>query len=92
MYRVIDTISYNKRWTDRYPHLVERGDGLLAILEPTEINAAPDICGRTVSVHKPNGERLDLIVDFVEAPHAVVGLFFKGASSEDIPRESRICW
>jgi len=92
MYRVVDTISYQEGWTHRYPEAANRGEGLLAILDPNEIREPPDIHGCAVSIHRPDGSVADIIADGSEARHSVVAIFFKGVTSEDIPRGSHLEW
>ena len=92
MYKVIDTISYSNSWIDRYPELAERGEGVLAILEPSQIKLAPDIRGLAVMIHKPNGETSRVVATDSSSHHSVVGIFFKGVSAEEIPRGSELEW
>ena len=88
----MDTIAHRDSWIHRYPHLAERGEGLLIILDPAEVREAPDIQDRVVNVRKPDGSASQYVVASAETHHSVVGLFFKGVSSEDIPRGSLIEW
>ena len=92
MYKVIDIISYSKGLIDRYPELAERGEGVLAILEPSQITLAPDIRGLAVLIHKPSGEISRIVATDSLAPHSVVGIFFKDVSAEEIPRGSELEW
>jgi hypothetical protein len=92
MYRVMDAIELKDSWTFRMPELAGRGEGILAILDPTEISVAPAISGQTVTVRRPDGTVAQLTAAEVEAPHSVVGLFFKGAVPADIPRGSFLEW
>jgi hypothetical protein len=92
MYKVIDTTSYANGWVYRYPELAERGEGVMAILEPNQIKLAPDIQGLVVTVHTPNGETLQLVATDSSAHHSVVGIFFGGVSAEKTPRGSEIEW
>jgi hypothetical protein len=92
VYRVIDTIAYSNDLLRRYPQFTERGEGLLVILDPEEIKEPPAIKGQAVTVQRPDGSVARLIVDDVECPHLAVGLFFKSASKESIPRGTLIDW
>ena len=92
MYRVIDIISYNETWTHRYPHLAKLGSGVMVLLDPEQIKAAPDLCGRTVWVQTANGDRVERVVDSVEIHGSVVGLFFGGVTQNEIPAHSHIDW
>jgi hypothetical protein len=92
MYRVIDIISYNETWTFRYPHLAKRGNGLMVLLDPEQINEAPDLSGRAVWVESVNGDRVELVVDDVEVHGSVVGLFFRGVTPNEIRPHSHIDW
>ncbi len=92
MYQVIDTIYYQRSWTHRYPHLAKLGDGVMAILEPSQIGEPPDIKGRTITIHQPNGGITHLVAIHAEAHHSVVGIFFEGISAEEIPVGSQLEW
>jgi hypothetical protein len=92
MYRVIDTISYQSSWIHRYPELAKRGEGVMAILEPNQIGERPEVKGRTVRVHRPDGDISELVATKAEEHHSVVGIFFSGISAEEIPRGSEIEW
>jgi hypothetical protein len=92
MYQVMDTITYRRSWTHRYPEFAARGDGVMALLEPSQINEPPEIQGRTVTVHKPDGNVSQLIAAGSEAHRSVVGIFFSGVSADEIPRGSLIEW
>ncbi len=92
MYQVIDTIDYRNSWIHRYPEWLERGEGVLAILDPNQIEVAPEICGRTVTVYKPDGKIARFVANSSEKPHSMVGIFFKSIFSEEIPRGSKIEW
>ena len=92
MYQVIDTISYRSSWTHRYPKLAERGDGVMAILEPSQISEPPEVRGRGVTVRKPDGKVSQLVAADSEAHHSVVGIFFSGISADEIPRGSLLEW
>jgi hypothetical protein len=92
MYRVIDTIHYRDSWTHRYPELAQRGEGVMAILEPSQIKEPPDIQGRTVAIHKPDGNISRFVAADAEVHHSVVGIFFRGISAEEIPLGSQLEW
>ena len=91
-YRVIDTIQFKSSWIHRYQEFEARGEGLMAILDPDQIQVAPEIAGHTVEIWKPDGSISQLVALTAEAPHSVVGVFFKGASSEDIPQGAELQW
>ena len=92
MYQVIDTISYRDSWSHRYREFAKRGEGLMAILEPSQINQLPEIKGRTVTIHKPDGNISQLVATDSEGHHSVIGIFFSGMSADDIPRGSQLEW
>jgi hypothetical protein len=92
MYQVIDTISFRHSWTHRYPEFAERGEGVMAILEPSQIKDPPEIRGRIVTIHKPDGATSQLVATDSEGHHSVVGIFFGGVSAEEIPRGSQLEW
>jgi hypothetical protein len=92
MYRVIDTICYRGSWIHRYPELAERGEGLMAILDPDQISEPPEIGGQTVMVRRPDGGTDELVVTGSEVHHSVVGIFFKDVSSDALPPGSQIMW
>ncbi len=92
MYQVIDIINYRGSWTHRYPELAERGDGVMVILEPSQIKEPPEIQGRTVTIHKPDGNLSQLVATHAEVHHSVVGIFFRGISAVEIPRGSQLEW
>jgi hypothetical protein len=92
MYQVVDTISYRSSWTLRYPDFAERGEGVMAILEPSQIKEPPEIQGRTITIIKPDGNTSQLVATDSEAHHSVVGIFFRGVSAEEIPRGSQLEW
>lgn len=92
MYKVIDTITYKKSWTHRYPELLSRGEGVMVILDPTGIREAPKIQGHIVTIRQPDGSVAQFTVTSTEAHHSVVGLFFQGIEAEDVPPGSQIEW
>jgi len=90
--RVIDTIDLSPSWTHRYPELEARGEGVMAVLDPEQIKSAPEIEGRTIVITRPDGSVRQLVATTVEVHHSVVGIFFKGASSDDVPRGAELEW
>jgi hypothetical protein len=92
MYRVIDTIIYNETSMQRFPDIAWRGEGLLAILDPDQIQELPDISGRPVSILRPDGSWIDLVAASSEVRNSVVAIFFEGASRGDIPPGSQFKW
>ena len=92
MYQVIDTICYRHGWTHRYPELTHRGEGVMAILEPSQIREPPEVQGRTVTVRKPDGSLSQIVATDSEAHHSVVAIFFSGISADEIPCGSQIEW
>lgn len=92
MYQVIDTISFRDSWIHRYPDFAKLGEGVMAILEPSQISEPPEVRGRTLTVRKPNGDLSRLVATDADAHHSVVGIFFGGVSAEEIPRGSHLEW
>lgn len=92
MYRVIDTIEHRATWTFRYPELARRGDGVLVVLDPEQINTPPDLAGLEIEITRPNGEVARHVADSAEAPAGVVGVLFKGLDAAQIPRGSTLRW
>lgn len=92
MFKVIDTIDYRNSWIHRYPEWLERGEGVLVILDPNQITQPPDVRGRTVTIHKLGGVVNQLIAYDSEAPHSMVGIFFKNVFSDEIPKGSELEW
>ena len=90
--RVIDTIEHREAWTRHHPGLTGRGDGVLAVVDPADLADPHGIAERLVVVHRPDGTRIELRVDLAEAPAGVLGLFFRGMGSVDVPRCSVIEW
>jgi hypothetical protein len=91
-FRVIDTIQFKSSWIHHYPEVEARGEGAMAILDPNQIQDVPEIEGRTIMICRPDGSVKQLVASSAEAPHSVVGIFFEGASSEDIPRGAELQW
>jgi len=92
MYQVVDTITFRNTWTHRYPEFAGRGEGVLAILEPSQISEPPEVEGQAMTVHKPDGAVSRLVAGGSEAHHSVVCIFFGGVSAEDVPRGSQLEW
>jgi hypothetical protein len=92
MFRVIDTILFEAGWIHRYPEFSERGEGVMAILDPNQIQDAPEIRDRAVMIRKPDGSVAQIVAASSEVHHSVVGIFFPAASSDDIPRGSELEW
>ncbi len=91
-YIVIDTTEYNSSLIHRYPELAACGEGILAILDPVQIQVAPNVSGRSVTVCRPDGSIKKFVAAGAEVHHSVVGVFFEGASSEDLPRGAELEW
>lgn len=91
MYTVIDTINC-RGWIKRYPQWLEKGEGLLVILDPSQISERPDIPNNRVKILRPDNTTFELTVAEVEVNHNIVALFFKDAFPEKIPRLSTILW
>lgn len=92
MFHVIDTIRWgletqHKLASSGVPQL---GEGLLVLLDPTQVTTAPMEAGGTVRVHSPDGTVNEWTVASVEVRHAVVGLFFANAKKNEIPLGSEI--
>jgi hypothetical protein len=92
MFRVIDTILFNASWIRRYPEFAERGEGMMAILDPNQIQEAPAIHDRALTIHKPDGSVAQVLAGSSEVHYSAVGIFFPAASSDDIPRGSELEW
>jgi hypothetical protein len=92
LFRVIDTILFKSDWIHRYPELAARGEGVMAILDPKQIHEAPEVQGRAVVMHRPDGSTAQAIPSAAEAHHSVVGIFFSGASSEEVPKGAVLEW
>ncbi len=92
MVRVIDIIEYRRSWTDRYPELAGRGDGLMVILDPQQITHVEDLVGRTIRVTRPDGTELQVDVAAAEVRHGVVGLFLRDVPAADISRGTTVEW
>src|SRR5438093_13009728 len=91
MFRVIDTIRCDETTLRSSPDLMARlGRGLLVILDPAQVSAAPVLAGATVRIHRPDGDCFDRIVVGVEVPGSLVGLFFRDTEPHDIPRLSEV--
>ena len=90
--RVIDTIEFKSSWTHRYPEIEARGEGVMAILDPDQIQVAPEVHGRPIKISRPNGSVGNLVATLAEEHHSVVGIFFQGVGSEEVPRGSELEW
>jgi hypothetical protein len=89
MLRVIDTIDLRETWTHRYPELMAKGEGLLVIVDPAGVNES--VVGGSVTVRRPDGTAITLVVDGVERGASdMPGLFFRGLTRVDIPTGSTI--
>jgi hypothetical protein len=89
--RVIDTIEHRETWTHRYPDLAAKGEGLLVVLDPKGPIPTPSLVGEAVSVRRPDGSAISLVVDGIERGAGdVPGLFFRGITGADVPRGSTI--
>jgi hypothetical protein len=89
MYRVIDTIVCS----NAVLQVAERGEGVLAILDPEQICEPPAIEGRAIAILKPDGSSAELTVsEVILGANSVVGLFFRGASEQAVTRGSLIRW
>ena len=92
-YRVVDTIPFRESWTRHHEEFAGWGEGLLVILDPEQTREAPAIEGRAVTVRRPDGTTAELTVHLSKlGGNSTVGLFFRGASAGDVPRESLISW
>ena len=91
-FRVIDTIQFNSSCLHRFAEFQARFEGVMAVLDPNQIQQVPEIEGRTIMICRPDGSVKQLIAYSAEARSSVVGIFFKGATSEDIPRGAELHW
>jgi hypothetical protein len=92
MFRVIDTILFDASLIQRYPEFAGRGEGVIAVLDPNQIQEAPAIRDRALTIHKPDGSVAQILASSSEVHHSAVGIFFPAASSDDIPRGSELEW
>jgi hypothetical protein len=92
LFRIIDTILFDASWIHRHPELAERGEGVMAILDPDQIKEAPAIRDRMLAIHKPDGSVAQVLAGGSEVHHSAVGIFFPAASSDHIPRGSELEW
>ena len=91
MFRVIDIIRFDETLILEQPDIVERfGLGILAILDPAQVTAAPMQAGSPVRIHRLHGKSIDRVVSKVDVRYSGVGLFFKGVDQHEIPRQSEI--
>jgi hypothetical protein len=89
--RVIDTIQINARLTHHFPEFEAR-EGVIAILDPDRIQEVPEIIGQTVMIWRCEGSVKQLVVSGAVAHHSIVGIFFEGASSEDLIPGAELQW
>ena len=90
MLLVVDTITFSASPLREHPEWWERygGAGLLAVLDPATVPAAPVVAGALLRVHRPDGSHVEHVVTVVERPSTAVGLFFPHLTAADIPRLS----
>ncbi|MDQ3714200.1 MAG: hypothetical protein M3388_18565 [Acidobacteriota bacterium] len=55
-------------------------------------NKPPEVQGRIITIRKPDVRINQLTAYSSEAPHTMVGIFFKNVFSDEIPRGSQIEW
>lgn len=91
MYTIIDIINF-RGWIHRYPDLVARGEGILLVLDPSQISDKPNIPYNKVKILRPDKTTIELSVDEIEVRHKVVGMFIKGVYRDEVPRLSIISW
>jgi hypothetical protein len=94
MYTVIDTIKISKTLMERIPDAAARykEEGLLVILDPSETRGIQPPDDATATIERPDGSSLELPIDIAHESHTVLGLFFIGATQEQIPSGSVIEW
>lgn len=90
--RVIDTIELRDSWTHRYLDLAQRGEGVIAVIDPSDCVDPAGLSGRDVRVVRPDGTSVVMRVAAAESPSGTLGLFFLGRWSVDVPRGSTIAW
>src|SRR6185295_14994523 len=92
MYTVIDIINH-RGWIKRYPDLVQKGEGILVILDPAMIRGRPTIPDNKVKILRPDNTTSELTVTEIQInPANSVGLFFKDIFPEAVPRLSIVSW
>jgi hypothetical protein len=91
-FTVIDTIESKSSWIHRYPELAAWGEGVLAILDPVQIQVAPEVDGCSVTICRPDGSITKVVAARAIARHSVVAVFFKGPSIEDVPNGAELMW
>src|SRR5437762_13835605 len=64
-FTVLDTIN-RRGWIKRYPYLLDKGEGLLLILDPAQINSRPDIPNNSVYILRPDNTKIELPVSEIE--------------------------
>lgn len=92
MFNVIDTIDYRNSWIYRYSEWQKRGEGVLVILDPEQIDQPPEVQNLTVTIYKPDGSISHFVANSSERLHSMVGIFFRDVFSDEIPRGSKIEW
>jgi hypothetical protein len=94
MYRVIDTIPLKNNWVaDLHPVLAELGHGIIVVIDPEQLKSPPDIAGKEITVTRPDGSSIRLVVAQVpDSPGGAVGIFFHGVLPEQVPRNSILAW
>jgi hypothetical protein len=92
MYKVMDVIDYRSSWTFRYPDFARLGEGVMVLLDPNQITEPPPIKRKTVNIQKPSGDTFQFTAFDTEAHHSIVGIFFKGIFSDEIPIGSQLEW
>lgn len=91
-YTVIDTIHLGK-WIVKHPEFAKSDEGMMAILDPAQITGKPEIPDNKVTIVRPDGSIIELIVAEIETNRReVTALFFKDARRNEIPRLSKISW
>ena len=91
MYRVIDTIHFGD-WVYAHPGVTVHKNGVMAVLDPGQINELPNVQGLSVTVHKPDGCVIQLVAADSEVHQSVVGIFFSGIPLNEVPLGSWLDW
>ena len=95
MFAVLEAIDFRDKWMQHYRHKPDfsnREEGVVAVLDPHEIIEPPDIAGRIVKVFRPDGSTIVVTASHVETCNSIIGIFFKGIFSNEIPKGSKIKW
>ncbi len=91
MYRVADTIVFSEAWLRHYPEKRDRyGEGLLVVLDAKDTTKGFKKEAKEAIIAIPGFPAKSLLIDLVEEKSGLVGLFFRGAKEEDIPRGATI--